>query len=219
MDSILKVTGLTLDIPGRRLFNDLRFEIPKNALTCITGENGVGKTTLIKHLLEDLEHGHQVHTHFDISRDQVQYVPQLRSIDDEYPLCVADFVKFGIKKCFWPWNNKQAKDKVMQILAETKLTKLAKQPLGKASGGEKQRTYLAQALCADPKLLILDEATANLDQTSKHELLSLLRKSMREHGLTVIFITHDPELLAQYADYELHLANQTCTLIKKEAQS
>lgn len=218
MDSILKVTGLNLDIPGRRLFNDLRFEIPRNALTCITGENGVGKTTLIKHLLEDLEHGHRVHTHFEIKRQQVQYVPQLRSIDDEYPLCIKDFVSFGLKQRAFLWPNLHAKKKLAEVLAETKLTTIAKQPLGKASGGEKQRAYLAQALCADPKLLILDEATANLDQSSKHELLGLLRKIMAEHGLTVIFITHDPELLERYADYELHLANQTCQLIKREVK-
>lgn len=218
MDSILKVTGLNLDIPGRRLFNDLRFEIPRNALTCITGENGVGKTTLIKHLLEDLEQGHKVHTHFEIQRDQVQYVPQLRSIDDEYPLSIKDFVSFGLKQRAFFWPQTSTKQKLAEVLAETKLTAIAKQPLGKASGGEKQRAYLAQALCADPKLLILDEATANLDQSSKHELLGLLRKIMAEHGLTVIFITHDPELLERYADYELHLANQTCQLLKREVK-
>ena len=216
MQSILKVTGLNLDIPNRRLFNDLHFEIPKNALTCITGENGVGKTTLIKHLLEDLEHGHKVHTYFTIRRAQVQYVPQLRNIDDEYPLCINDFVSFGLKKRLLPWNNTQNKLKVKKILTETRLLKIANQPLGKASGGEKQRAYLAQALCADPKLLILDEATANLDQTSKHDLLKLLKTSMHKHDLTVIFITHDIELLNEYADYELHLANQTCTLQSKK---
>ena len=95
------------------------------------------------------------------------------------------------------------------------MTKIADRPLGRASGGEKQRAYLAQALCADPKLLILDEATASLDQTSKHELLKMLRNVMKEHGLTIMFITHDPELIAAYADYELHLADKSGKLIKK----
>ena len=142
---------------------------------------------------------------FMVSRDQVQYVPQLRSIDDEYPLCIHDFAAFGLKTSSI-FLNKKAKEKLAAILSETNLTKIA---------GEKQRAYLAQALCADPKLLILDEATASLDQTSKHELLKMLRNVMKEHGLTIMFITHDPELIAAYADYELHLADKSGKLIKK----
>ena len=149
-----------------------------------------------------------------VSRDQVQYVPQLRSIDDEYPLCIHDFAAFGLKTSSI-FLNRKSREKLAAILSETNLTKIADRPLGRASGGEKQRAYLAQALCADPKLLILDEATASLDQTSKHELLKMLRNVMKEHGLTIMFITHDPELIAAYADYELHLADKSGKLINK----
>ena len=169
---------------------------------------------MIKHLLADLSHDYEEHAKFMVSRDQVQYVPQLRSIDDEYPLCIRDFAAFGLKTNSI-FLNKETKEKLAAILSETNLTKIADRPLGRASGGEKQRAYLAQALCADPKLLILDEATASLDQTSKHELLKMLRNVMKEHGLTIMFITHDPELIAAYADYELHLADKSGKLINK----
>ena len=215
MDSILTVTNLDLDIPKRRLFNHLSFELPAHKLTCITGENGVGKTTLVKHLLDDLARKNQNHVSFQITREQVQYVPQLRNIDDEYPLSIYDFVALGFKKRILPWNSPKMKATLNQILAETNLTKIKHQPLGRASGGEKQRAYLAQALCANPELLILDEATASLDVVSKHELLKLLTNIMKKRGLTILFITHDPELIEQYADYELHLANQTGHLIKR----
>ena len=99
------------------------------------------------------------------------------------------------------------RDRVKRVAAQLKLEPLLDRSIFSLSGGEKQRAYLAQALCADPKLLILDEATASLDQTSKHELLKMLRNVMKEHGLTIMFITHDPELIAAYADYELHLAD------------
>ena len=215
MDSILTVTNLDLDIPKRRLFNHLSFELPAHKPTCITGENGVGKTTLVKHLLDDLARKNQNHVSFQITREQVQYVPQLRNIDDEYPLSIYDFVALGFKKRILPWNSPKMKATLNQILAETNLTKIKYQPLGRASGGEKQRAYLAQALCANPELLILDEATASLDVVSKHELLKLLTNIMKKRGLTILFITHDPELIEQYADYELHLANKTGHLIKR----
>lgn len=217
MKNILTVSHLDLKIPDRLLFSDLNFSFPKNQLTCITGENGVGKTTLIKHILQDLAHKREQHVHSTIERSKIQYVPQLRNIDDDYPLCIRDFVSFGLKKRLLPWNSKKMKAKVEHILAETKLTQIASQPLGHASGGEKQRAYLAQALCADPELLILDEATASLDTDSKNFLLKLLKNIMRENNLTVLFITHDPELIEKYGDYELNLHNQTATLSKKEA--
>ncbi|MCP0887566.1 ATP-binding cassette domain-containing protein [Ligilactobacillus sp. WILCCON 0076] len=216
MDSILKVTNLNLEIPNRTLFKNLKFEIPAHKLTCVTGENGVGKTTLIKHLLQDLDNHFTQHVQFSIQRDQIQYVPQLRNIDDEFPLSIHDFVSLGFKKRILPWNSPQMKTTLTQILTETNLSNIEKQPLGRSSGGEKQRAYLAQALCANPELLILDEATASLDVISKHELLKLLKKIMATRGLTIIFITHDPDLIEQYADYELHLSNQSGTLLKKE---
>lgn len=218
MNSILEVNGLDIKIPDRTLFKNLKFKIPRNALTCITGENGVGKSTLIKHLLQDLDHNYTVHTRFAINRDQVQYVPQLRNIDDEYPLCIRDFVSLGFKHRILPWNSKAMNIKLAGILQDTKLTAIQNRALGRASGGEKQRAYLAQALCSDPELLILDEATASLDRTAKHFLLKLLKQIMQKRDLTVLFITHDPELIDAYADYELHLANQSATMTKKGAE-
>ena len=214
MQPILEVENLDIKVPDRTLFRNLNFAIPRNELTCITGENGVGKSTLIKHLIQDLNRNSTIHAQFAIPRDKVQYVPQLRNIDDEYPLNIHDFVALGFKHRILPWNSKAMNQRLREILDETKLTRIQARPLGKASGGEKQRAYLAQALCADPQLLILDEATANLDQSAKHFLLQLLKSIMQNHDLTVIFITHDPELIAAYADNELHLENQTATMIK-----
>ena len=215
MTPLIKVTNLSIQVNNRILFENLNFELPANQLICITGENGVGKTTLVKHLLKDLERNYTKHAVCQLKRSQVQYVPQLRNIDDDYPLSVASFVQFGFKKRLFPWLSRAMKKQLANILEETNLTKIANQPLGYASGGEKQRAYLAQALCADPNLLILDEATASLDRTSKHELLRLLKKIMAEHNLSILFITHDPDLIETYADYELNLDNQTATLIKK----
>ena len=92
MQPILEVENLDIKVPDRTLFRNLNFAIPRNELTCITGENGVGKSTLIKHLIQDLNRNSTIHAQFAIPRDKVQYVPQLRNIDDEYPLNIHDFV-------------------------------------------------------------------------------------------------------------------------------
>ena len=69
--------------------------------------------------------------------------------------------------------------------------------MGQASGGEKQRAYLAQALLGNPRLLILDESTASLDNEMKYELLDLVAK-LQKQELSVIFITHDWDLARSY---------------------
>ena len=83
------------------------------------------------------------------------------------------------------------------MIRENNLTKIAERPLGLASGGEKQRAYLAQALLPNPNLLILDESTASLDNEMKYELLDLVTR-FQQNGLSVMFITHDWDLAEQY---------------------
>lgn len=216
MEAILEVKNLTLTVPHKVLFENLSFAIPPHTLTCITGENGVGKTTLMKYLLKSLKKHqlpHTIITH--VKPDEIQYVPQLRNLDEDYPLCVKDFINLGFKHRILPWNTKAMNAQLEKLMKLTNVLKIQKQSLGKASGGEKQRAFLAQALCAEPKLLILDEVTANLDHRSKHELLALLKKLIGQLNLTVIFISHDRELIDQYADYELQLAQHHGKLLKR----
>ena len=89
-------------------------------------------------------------------------------------------------------------------MAATDLTRIADRPLGMASGGEKQRAYLAQALLADPQLLILDESTASLDNEMKYDLLDLV-EDFRAKGGAVLFVTHDWALARHYGTRYLHL--------------
>jgi len=98
---------------------------------------------------------------------------------------------------------------IKNILQETKLTELKNRPLGLASGGEKQKAYLAQALLNDPKVLILDEATASLDVEVKMQLMDLVQELNQKYNLTVIFITHDYELTKKYTSRALFFKNKT----------
>jgi peptide/nickel transport system ATP-binding protein len=68
------------------------------------------------------------------------------------------------------------------------------------SGGQRQRVVLAQALACEPALVIADEATASLDSRGQHELLSLLREQQRELGVSILLISHSPEVQARLAD-------------------
>lgn len=184
------------------MFADLSFVINKGEFLVVVGENGVGKTTLIRALLGQLKP----------RRGSIQlapgtrigYVPQFRNLDREYPLAVRDFVALNLPPRPWPWLSRAERARVGDLLTATDLTRLADRPLGRASGGEKQRAYLAQALVQRPQLLILDESTASLDNEMKYDLLNLVER-FRKQGLAVLFVTHDWELARHYGTHYLHL--------------
>ncbi len=72
------------------------------------------------------------------------------------------------------------------------------------SGGQQQRVAIARAFVSDPALLVCDEPTGDLDRQSAEEVLTLLRRLNREHGKTIVMVTHDPKA-AEYATHTLHL--------------
>ena len=76
------------------------------------------------------------------------------------------------------------------------------------SGGQQQRVAIARAIVSDPVLLICDEPTGDLDRQSAEEILTLLQRLNREHGKTIIIVTHDPKA-AEYAKHTLHLDKGT----------
>jgi ABC-type antimicrobial peptide transport system, ATPase component len=76
------------------------------------------------------------------------------------------------------------------------------------SGGQQQRVAIARAIVSDPTLLVCDEPTGDLDRQSAEEILGLLRQLNREHGKTIVMVTHDPKA-ADYANHTLHLDKGT----------
>lgn len=79
---------------------------------------------------------------------------------------------------------------------------------GELSGGQQQRVAIARAIVSDPTLLVCDEPTGDLDRQSAQEILTLLQQLNRDHGKTIIMVTHDPKA-AEYASHVLHLDKGT----------
>lgn len=194
--------NLTLRYGHRTIVSDLSFAITEGDFLVLIGENGVGKTTLVRALL-----GLKKPAEGEIHRQaglQIGYVPQFRNLDAEYPLSVADFVALNLPRTIRPWINRKERQQLHKILDATSLTEIADRPMGLASGGEKQRAYLAQALLNDPQLLIMDESTASLDNDMKFDLLDLVAK-FQQNNLSVLFVTHDWELAKRYGTRYFHL--------------
>lgn len=200
--AVLSVDDLTVAYGDHTVFSNLSFTINSGDFLVVVGENGVGKTTLVKALLGLIKPKEGT---INIPKDtRLGYVPQFRNLDEEYPLSIRDFVALNSRQSRWPWLTKKERHRLDRIIRITDLTKIAGRPLGLASGGEKQRAYLAQALLTNPRLLILDESTASLDNEMKYSLLDLVAR-FQEDGLSVMFITHDWDLAQRYGTRYLHM--------------
>lgn len=200
--SIVTVNDLTVAYGNHQVIDNLSFNINQGDFLVVIGENGVGKTTLVRSMLGFIKP--QKGEIIISPQTKIGYVPQFRNIDQEYPLSIRDFIALNVQHSFLPWLRTSERQRVDEIISQTNLQKIADRPLGLASGGEKQRAYLAQALLPNPSLLILDESTASLDNEMKYELLDLVTR-FQQQGLSVMFVTHDWDLAQHYGTHFLQM--------------
>ncbi|GBG04106.1 Mn/Zn ABC-type transport system ATP-binding protein [Lactobacillus rodentium] len=203
MKDILNVKNLSMKFDNKVIFKNVNFKLKEGSMTALLGPNGAGKTTLIRILMNLLDPTEGV---FKFDKEiRLGYVPQFRNIDEDYPLSIKAFVGLNAPTI----KTKRIKDHIKHELEETNLLEIQNTRMGKASGGQKQRAYLAQALLDNPNMIILDEATASLDPRAKEELMNLLKHLNEKHQMTVLFVTHDLPLAKKYMKEYLYLNHQT----------
>jgi zinc/manganese transport system ATP-binding protein len=215
----MDVNHVSVDLGGRRVIHDLSFQVKNGEFLGILGPNGAGKTTLFRVLLELLRptegtihirarSGEELGTNgVSTRRDSatIGYVPQARQIDPELPMQVRDFVSLGLPHPFRFWLSRRDKETVQSAMELTDCARFGHQPIGKLSGGERQRAYLAQALVRSPQILLLDEPTSNLDPGAQEAMAVVVHQICRSQGISVLFISHDVNLIARYADRILYV--------------
>lgn len=162
----------------------------------IIGPNGGGKTTLLKAILGlvPITSGTiEVYGRKSVAnRTLVGYVPQISGLDKKFPITVREVVLMGrLKKKLTLFHKftREDKDAADELLEKVGIHNLARRQISALSGGEFQKMLIARALAVNPKLLLLDEPTANVDAKSRdtiYQLLEELNKSM-----TIILVTHD----------------------------
>lgn len=203
---MIEANNLSKSFGNQLVFKDVNFKINDGEFISLVGPNGSGKTTLVK-IIMGLEK--PTHGSIKLAHQTIGYVPQFRNIDLDYPLSIEQFICLNLKVTFSPQKRQDNNELIQDILQKTGLTNLKDRPLGLASGGEKQKAYLAQALLNEPKILILDESTASLDVEVKMQLMDLVQELNQKYRLTVIFITHDYDLTKKYTKRALLFKNKT----------
>ena len=170
------------------------FSIKEREFVSFVGPNGSGKTTAIQLILGLLSPSSGSITR-TVTTDQIGYVPQSVYFDPFFPITVLEVVLTGVLSTMTWWGGYRPgdKEKAMEALKRIHMEDHAKHPFGTLSGGQRQRVLIARALIANPKLLILDEPTANIDQATETLILDLLATCNQ----TVILVTHDFENAVQ----------------------
>ena len=201
--AVLVLRDVTKRYPnGKLALRDVDLVIPEGDFVFLVGPSGAGKSTLIKLLIRDevASHGEVVLDGQDLARLPRRQVPRIRRkigiVFQDFKLLprksVWENVAFALEVTGTP--RRKIRPAVDRVLALVGLTAQARQHPHQLSGGEQQRTAIARALVHDPRLIIADEPTGNLDPLISWEILQLLLR-INELGVTVLMATHNADVV------------------------
>jgi cell division transport system ATP-binding protein len=200
---VLVLNDVTKTYPnGRDALKDVDLVVPEGDFVFLVGASGAGKSTLMKLLIRDelATQGTVLLDGDDLARLPRRKVPHVRRkigiVFQDFKLLptktVRENIAFALEVTGTP--RRRIKPAVERALSLVGLTRQAEQYPKQLSGGEQQRTAIARALVHDPRIVIADEPTGNLDPLISWEILQLLLR-INELGVTVLMATHDSDLV------------------------
>jgi putative ABC transport system ATP-binding protein len=189
-----------------RALRGLTLSVQKGEFTALCGPSGSGKTTTLNLIgaLDEATSGSVVlegknlgelnqKELSDIRRDRIGFVFQAYNL---VPVLTA-YENAEIVMWVQGVDYAKRRDRVMGLLAEVGLEGMEERLPAELSGGQQQRVAIARAIAANPAVVLADEPTANVDSETADKLLDIMEELNREHGVTFIFSTHDPKVMAR----------------------
>jgi zinc/manganese transport system ATP-binding protein len=210
---VLTVEHVSVVLGGRKILNDVSFEVRAGEFTGLIGSNGAGKTTLLRVILglQRTSGGRAIMPGAPggRARRSVGYVPQKLLLDPDVPLRARDLVALGIdgNRFGFRLPSRERQSSIDEMLVAVDAERFADSRVGTLSGGELQRVLIAHALISRPRLLLLDEPLANLDPASAYEIVMLLHALASEHGVAVLLSAHEMNALLPVMDRIVYVAD------------
>ena len=210
MESVV-VDNLSFGYTDSRVIDNLSLKVDSGELIVVVGENGGGKSTLLKLILGELKPklGSIKLLGKDIdslnSFKDIGYVPQMNIVNKiPFPITCLELVVLNLYEDFGfiKVPKKRHLKKAKEILLSMGLEKYIDTPFNELSGGLQQRVLISRAMINSPEVLILDEPIAGVDGESKIHFFEIIQELNKKHNMTVILVTHEVD--SAKANLKLH---------------
>ena len=206
--TLIRCNDVTLGYEGVTAVSHLSFTVEEGDYLCIIGDNGTGKSTLMRAILGlKRTSGGTVSYEAGLRQNQIGYLAQQTEVQKDFPASVREVVlsgclnRKGIVPLYTPGDKKRAVA-AMETLSNVNLKNKC---YGELSGGQQQRVLLARALCAADRLFALDEPTTGLDPNMTTEFFAFMQRLNQTKGTAVVMVTHDTHCAVKYAKHILQL--------------
>ncbi len=198
----IRLVDISAGYDGRTVLRDVDLEVEPGTLTSIVGPNGAGKSTLLKVIAGLLKPRSGTALVLGsapgVEARRIAYVPQAEMVDWQFPVSVIDVVAMG-RYARLPLVRRLPKadrDIVDGALDQVGMAAFADRQIGRLSGGQRRRVFLARALAAEPDVFLLDEPVTGIDATTQEDIMDILEGQARL-GRTILATTHDLLCAAQ----------------------
>lgn len=212
---MLKLANITKTIGDATLVQDICLDAAGGECVALFGPSGSGKTTLLR-LIAGLDTANTgtIHINGSLASDpEIKIKPAQRRVGMVFQdlalwphLNVANHLRLMM-----PRDARDAEQRITALLKSVDLASLKHRKPHELSGGEKQRLALARAWAGNPRILLLDEPFSNLQLTLKKELLEKLKQLSQAEGITLVYVTHAPEDLPEFAHRVVMMDRGTAT--------
>ena len=205
MKSVLEYKKATINITEEKSIKNINFSITENEFIYLIGKTGSGKSSILRTMYADknLSEGDLKIFDFNLKKIKKKEIPFLRRkigiVFQDFKLLtdrsVFKNLEFVLRATNWKSNSK-IKERIIDVLRKVDLEHLKDKYPNALSGGEKQRISIARAILNEPKLILADEPTGNLDPATSESIMNLLLE-INESGSAIIMATHDYNLISK----------------------
>jgi zinc transport system ATP-binding protein len=203
---VLELDKITFYYGDRMVLDRVSLTVCSGDFLGIVGPNGSGKSTLLKIIAGLLKPAGGSVRIFGEARENLRretrigYVAQnVTSFNQGFPATVGETVLAGLTGSLGLLRRPGRRERLLvdETLAGVGLSDFRERLIGELSGGQQQRVFIARALVAEPALLLLDEPTVGVDVDAKDKFYGLLAALRRDHGLTLLMVSHDVGVVAE----------------------
>ena len=200
--SAITLEHVSFAYDGVPALEDVSLEVAEGEFLGLVGPNGGGKSTLLRIVLGLLAPDSGRTRVLGLppvrARGALGYVPQFAAFRRDFPVTVEETVllgRLGKTRALFGYGTRD-REVAHRVMEETGVADLSARPIGTLSGGQLQRTLIARALAGEPRILLLDEPTANIDLRAEGDIFDLLKQLSAR--MTIVVVSHDIGFISQY---------------------